>query len=153
MEVVKRKERGMKLNLPPKVEKLVWVSVTSFCKISFLVMHLMPYYAKTGRSWPLIAWLYSELYYIYIKFAYVYYGVCNCFRIKFSKFCGIKNTWSMVDQTILMTRMSWKWNYESTKTKWWSLTNTFNGFIISFWIVYATRFINQPLIEMRQWTC
>jgi hypothetical protein len=25
----------------------------------------------------------------------------------------------MVDQTILMTRMSWKWNYESTKTKWW----------------------------------
>jgi len=55
VEVVKRKERGMKLNLPPKVEKLVWVSVTSFCKISFLVMHLMPYYAKTGRSWPLIA--------------------------------------------------------------------------------------------------
>jgi hypothetical protein len=46
----KRKE-GMKLNLPPKlVEKLVWVPVISFCKISFPVTHLMPYYAKTGRS-------------------------------------------------------------------------------------------------------
>jgi hypothetical protein len=39
----KRKE-GMKLSLPPKlVEKLVWVPVISFCKISFPVKHLMPY--------------------------------------------------------------------------------------------------------------
>jgi hypothetical protein len=29
------------------------------------------------------------------------------------------------------------------------LTNMFNGFIISFWIVHVVRFINQPLIEMR----
>ncbi len=41
----------------------VWVSVISFFfvgKISFPVMHLMPYYAETGRSsrHPLIAWLY-----------------------------------------------------------------------------------------------
>ncbi len=44
-----RKE-GTKLILPPKlVEKLVWVPVISFCKISFPVRHLMPYYA---RSWP-----------------------------------------------------------------------------------------------------
>jgi hypothetical protein len=51
----KRKE-GMKLSLPPKlVEKLVWVQVILFCKILFLVTHLMPYYAKTGRSRPLIA--------------------------------------------------------------------------------------------------
>ncbi len=49
-----RKE-GMKLSLPPKlVEKLVWVPVISFCKIRFPVMHLMPYYAETGRSRPLI---------------------------------------------------------------------------------------------------
>ncbi len=38
--------------LPKLVEKLVWVPVISFCKISFLVMHLMPYYAKTGCSRP-----------------------------------------------------------------------------------------------------
>ncbi len=51
-------KRGMKLSLPPKlVEKLVWVPVISFCKISFPVTHLMPYYSKTGRSRPLIAWL------------------------------------------------------------------------------------------------
>ncbi len=51
----KRKE-WMKLNLPPKlVEKLVWVPVISFCKISFPITHLMPYYAEIGRSRPLIA--------------------------------------------------------------------------------------------------
>jgi hypothetical protein len=45
----------MKLSLPPKlVGKLVWVSVTSFCKISFPIKkkHLMPYYAESGRSRP-----------------------------------------------------------------------------------------------------
>jgi hypothetical protein len=43
----------MKLSLPPKlVEKLVWVPVNLFCKISFPVTHLMPYYAETGRSRP-----------------------------------------------------------------------------------------------------
>jgi hypothetical protein len=44
-----RKE-GMKLSLPPKklVEKLVWVPVLSFSKISFPVTHLMAYYAETG---------------------------------------------------------------------------------------------------------
>jgi hypothetical protein len=46
----------MKLNLPPKlVEKLVWVPDISFYKFSFQVKHLMPYYAETGRSQPLIA--------------------------------------------------------------------------------------------------
>jgi hypothetical protein len=52
----KRKE-GMKLSLAPKlVEKLVWVtSSLSFSKISFPVMHLMPYYAETGHSRPPIA--------------------------------------------------------------------------------------------------
>jgi hypothetical protein len=51
----KRKE-GMKLNSPPKLlEKLVWVPVISFCKISFPIKHLMPYYAATGRSCPLVA--------------------------------------------------------------------------------------------------
>jgi len=46
----------MKLSLPPKlVEKLVWVPVILFCKISFPVTHLMPFYAKIGRFRPLIA--------------------------------------------------------------------------------------------------
>jgi hypothetical protein len=41
----------MKLGLPSKlVEKLLWVQVISFCKISFRVTHLMPYYAETGRN-------------------------------------------------------------------------------------------------------
>jgi hypothetical protein len=31
------------------------VPVISFCKIPFPVKHLMPYYAKIGRSRPLIA--------------------------------------------------------------------------------------------------
>jgi len=43
----------MKLSLPPKlVEKLVWIPVILFCKISFPLMHLMPYSAETGRSRP-----------------------------------------------------------------------------------------------------
>jgi len=44
----------MKLILPPKLfEKLVWVPIILFWKFSFLVIHLIPYYAKTGRSrWP-----------------------------------------------------------------------------------------------------
>jgi hypothetical protein len=36
-------------------KKLVWVPVISFCEISFPIMHLMPYYAETGRSRPLVA--------------------------------------------------------------------------------------------------
>jgi hypothetical protein len=81
-------------------------------------------------------------------------GYAIVLELKFSKFYGIKNTWSMVDQTILVIHMSWQWNYDSTKTKWWvPYKNMFNGFIISFWIVHAIRFIYQPLIEMRQWTC
>jgi hypothetical protein len=43
---------GMKLSLLPiLVAKLVWVPVILFCKISFPVTHLMPYWcAETGRS-------------------------------------------------------------------------------------------------------
>jgi len=55
VEALWKRERAMKLSLPPKlVEKLVWVPVILFCKISFPVTHLMPYYAKTGRSHPLL---------------------------------------------------------------------------------------------------
>jgi hypothetical protein len=44
----------MKLSLPPKlVEKLVWVFL--FVNFSLPVKRLMPYYAETGRSRPLIA--------------------------------------------------------------------------------------------------
>jgi hypothetical protein len=53
-------KEGMKLNLPPKlVEKLVWVQVISFCKISFPITRLMAYYAETGESRHLIPWLYG----------------------------------------------------------------------------------------------
>jgi len=46
----------MKLTLPPKlVEKVNWVPVILFCKISFPGTHLMHYYAETGCSRPLIA--------------------------------------------------------------------------------------------------
>jgi hypothetical protein len=55
-----KKKEGMKLSLPPKlVEKLVWVPVILFGKISFPVKHLMAYYAEPGRSHPLIASLYE----------------------------------------------------------------------------------------------
>jgi hypothetical protein len=41
----------MKLSLPPKlVEKLVWVPVILFCKISFPVTHLMPYSRKLKKK-------------------------------------------------------------------------------------------------------
>jgi hypothetical protein len=41
------------LILAPKlVEKLLWVSVLLCCKISFLVTHLMPYYAETDSFSP-----------------------------------------------------------------------------------------------------
>jgi hypothetical protein len=46
----------MKLSLPSTlVEKLVWLPVIWFRKISFPVAHLMPSYAETGHSRPLIA--------------------------------------------------------------------------------------------------
>jgi hypothetical protein len=55
----KKGKTGWNSSLPTKlVKKLVWVPVISFCKISIPVMHLMPWYAETGRSRPLIAWLY-----------------------------------------------------------------------------------------------
>jgi hypothetical protein len=45
----------MKLSLPPElVEKLVGSQLFPFVKFSFPVMRLMPYYAETGRSHPLI---------------------------------------------------------------------------------------------------
>jgi hypothetical protein len=43
----------MKLTLSPKlVDKLVWVPIILFYKISFPVRHLMPYYAETGHPHP-----------------------------------------------------------------------------------------------------
>jgi hypothetical protein len=51
VKALRKKERGDKTQL----EKLVWVPVISFCKISFPVTHLMPYYDETDRSHPLIA--------------------------------------------------------------------------------------------------
>jgi len=46
-------KEGMKLSLPPKLmEKLVWVPVISFCKFSFQVTHLMPYYVQLAVLAP-----------------------------------------------------------------------------------------------------
>ncbi len=41
-------------------KKPVWVPVILFRKISFPVMHLMPYYVKTGSSLPVITWLFTD---------------------------------------------------------------------------------------------
>jgi hypothetical protein len=51
-EALRKKERGYETGFTTKaklVEKLVWVAIISFCKISFPVTHLMPYYSKTGH--------------------------------------------------------------------------------------------------------
>jgi hypothetical protein len=51
LEALREKERGDETQVTPKlVEKLVWVPI-----IWFLVKDLMPYYAETGHSRPLIA--------------------------------------------------------------------------------------------------
>jgi len=50
-----KKERGDETQFTTKIgEKLVWVPVILFCKISFSFIHFMAYYAKTGHSSPLI---------------------------------------------------------------------------------------------------
>jgi hypothetical protein len=50
-------------------KKLVWIPVIfPFVKFSFPVMGLMSYYAKTGRSRPLLlAWLYRQLMWLLVK--------------------------------------------------------------------------------------
>jgi len=58
VEVLRKKKREDE-NQFTTLEKLVWVPVISFCKISFPLMHLMAYYAETGLSRPLTAWLYG----------------------------------------------------------------------------------------------
>jgi hypothetical protein len=54
VEVLRKKKREDE-NQFTTLEKLVWVPVISFCKISFPLMHLMAYYAETGLSRPLTA--------------------------------------------------------------------------------------------------
>jgi hypothetical protein len=50
VKAVREKERGDETQFTTKIggKKLVWVPVTSFCKISFPVKHLMAYNAETG---------------------------------------------------------------------------------------------------------
>jgi hypothetical protein len=50
-EALRKKERGDET----QSKKLVWVPVILVCKISLPVTHLMPYFAETGRSCPVIA--------------------------------------------------------------------------------------------------
>jgi hypothetical protein len=82
----------MKISLPPKlVEKLVWVPVISFGKISFPVKHLMAYYVDTGRSRSLIAWHYPTLPNVLFKYFLIMFFIihsayiqCTC-KIFFCK--------------------------------------------------------------------
>jgi hypothetical protein len=56
VEALRKKESGDETQFTTKIGgKTSWVSVISFLKISFMVTHLMPYYAETDRSHPLIA--------------------------------------------------------------------------------------------------
>jgi hypothetical protein len=57
VEALRKKERRDETQFTTEIggKKLVWVPVISFRKISFPVPRLMPYYAKTDRSRPLIA--------------------------------------------------------------------------------------------------
>ncbi len=49
-------ERGDETEFTTKIGgNTVWVSIISVSKISIPVKHLMPYYAETGHSCPLIA--------------------------------------------------------------------------------------------------
>jgi hypothetical protein len=57
VKALREKRRGDETQFTTKIggKKLVWVPVISFCEISFPVKHLMPNYAETGRSRPLLA--------------------------------------------------------------------------------------------------
>jgi len=63
VEALRKKERQDETQfslLPKLVEKPVWVPIIWFCKIFIpRYTHLMPSYAETGHSRPLIAWLYG----------------------------------------------------------------------------------------------
>jgi hypothetical protein len=54
VEALRKKGRGYETQFTTKIggKKLLWVPVISFCKISFLVTHVMPYYAEIGSSRP-----------------------------------------------------------------------------------------------------
>jgi hypothetical protein len=54
-EALNKKERGDETRFTTKIggKKLVWVPVLSFHKVSFPVMHLMPYYVETRSFLPL----------------------------------------------------------------------------------------------------
>jgi hypothetical protein len=52
-QALREKETRNETQFPTKIGAKTSLC-TSFCKISFQLKHLMPYYAKTGRSRPLI---------------------------------------------------------------------------------------------------
>jgi hypothetical protein len=61
VEAIRKKERQDETQFTTKIGETTSLGPNHFCfvKFSFLVTHLMPYYyAKTGCSRPLIAWLY-----------------------------------------------------------------------------------------------
>ncbi len=65
------------------MEKLVWVAIILFCKISFPVTHLMPYYARTGRSHP-----------VHIQKELVEFLKCMC-RVQNFPFIEVRAFWKV----------------------------------------------------------
>ncbi len=61
VEALRKKERGDETQFTTKIGGKTSLGLSYFvlCKISFPVPHLMPYYAETGRSRPLIVWIYG----------------------------------------------------------------------------------------------
>ncbi len=56
VEALQKKERGDETEFTTKIGGKISLDPNYFvCKISFPVTQLMPYYAETGRSRPLIA--------------------------------------------------------------------------------------------------
>ncbi len=63
LEALRKKERGDETQFTTKIGGKISLGprlpVISFWKISFQVIHLVPYYAETGHSRSLIAWRYG----------------------------------------------------------------------------------------------
>jgi hypothetical protein len=99
MEALRKKERtGWNSSLPPDL-----VEKTSFGSYSYIVLkksslfsvtRLMPYYAETGHSRPLIAWLYWQLY---------------CTQTMSLQACQYSNLWLNAKQSIVGYDL-WHWS-------------------------------------------
>jgi hypothetical protein len=130
-------KQKMKLSLPPKlVEKLVWVPVTC----------LIPYYAETGRSRPLIAWL------LRITLIYREFDLKNCkpytmvFTATFS--CATWNKSYLWRKVVYLFFLSSDWDFTNHA---WSCPhqalNTFGKSSMSTHNYYALDMVPKPLMS------